>query len=230
MPRAFRLIAFAAGGGGLAACALVSGLKDYSAVMFDGGEPVTMPKDARSDAVADDGPSTDDASDDAGMNEDVNDGGASNGDADGDAGADGQVADANGGPGDANDGSPPVDANDANDANDAGPPPDASEGGCTQVVHSNGEGQTYTDCVPKNTYGLDEAAKACAAANAGSCATQLIVCGPNDTEIVECATVTNASCTCWAYQPPNLGRARKTALTGSFCQCPTSLGNDPTWN
>jgi hypothetical protein len=221
MRRLLWLIAFAAVGAGLAACALVSSLNDFSAVTLDAGASMTKPVDARADApaVTEDDTGSDDATD---AGPPPGDDGTPPGD-DADAESDAperddadaeEVADV------VDSEPPPV------DASDGGAPPDASDGGCTAVVHMNGEGQTYTDCTARGTYNLDQAAKACAAADAGTCATQSIICGINDTETVECAT--GASCTCWTYETPNIGHARKTQLAGTICQCP--LAGDPPWN
>jgi hypothetical protein len=220
MRRLLRLIAFAAVGAGLAACALVSSLNDFTAVTLDASASMTKPVDAHADApaVTEDDTGSDDASD---AEPPPSDDGTPAGD-DAEAEADAPESD----DADAAEVADVVDSEPPIDASDGGPSPDASDGECTAVLHSNGEGQSYTDCTPRGTYSLDQAAKACAAADAGTCATQSIICGINDTETVECAT--GASCTCWTYQTPNIGHARKTQLAGTICQCP--LASDPFWN
>jgi hypothetical protein len=221
MRRAFRLFAFAASGGGVAACALVSGLTDYSLGAVDAGTPVTKPPDAQGDApaAADDGPSADDVTEDRVMFDDGSDGAPSD---DADAETDGRPtedvdAHEGGGVEDAEGGGPPP------DANDGGPPPDANDG-CVPVVHSNGVGQTYTDCVPLNTYGPDEAAKACAATNVGTCGQNTVLCigGPT----IEC-TLMAGTCTCWSYTGPTAGRV-DTSKAGALCACPAPT--DPMWH
>jgi len=48
-----------------------------------------------------------------------------------------------------------------------------SDGGivdaCVLVTHDNGLGQTWQDCVPRGTYNLDQAMKACAASGVVTC-------------------------------------------------------------
>jgi hypothetical protein len=52
------------------------------------------------------------------------------------------------------------------DAGTGGAPPSDA---CALVTHSNGLGQTWQDCVPLGTYNLNQAMKACSAANATDC-------------------------------------------------------------
>lgn len=215
--RAFRLLAFATIGGGLAACALVSGLTDYSNGVVDAGTSVTKPPDARSDAPA---AADDDVTEDRVMFDDTSDGASSD---DADAETDGRPTedvDAHDGGRveDAEDGGPPP------DADGGGPPPPDANDGCVPVVHSNGVGQTYTDCVPLDTYGPDEAARACAASNAGTCGQNRFVCGGGPT--VEC-TLMATTCRCWSYTGPTAGRV-DTSKAGALCACPAQ--SDPMWH
>lgn len=210
--------------GGVGACAQVAGLPDYSNGASPDTNPAPKPKDAGHDSTAASGDDTDAAEasdDDAGPSDDGADG-ASDGDAETDA--DGSMNESDGAPeagGDAGDSGAGSDGGD-------GGAPDAGDGGsCFFVTHSNGLGKTYTSCAPLNTFGPDEAAKACAAAGAGPCATQMIICGINDTETLECAT-TASSCECWTYELPNVGFAKVSALAGNLCQCP--LPTDHAWH
>jgi hypothetical protein len=212
--------AFAACGGGLAACALVSGLKNYEAVERDSGATTT--RDARADAPAtsDDDSPADDASEDAMQDAPSTDDATV--DAPGD-GADDAPGDDTGvgeaGAADAGDAQPTVDASDG-----GGGAPDASDGGCKPVVHGNGLGQFYSDCAPLGTYNETEAAKACAAANQGACMANTALCGAGAD--MECTTSAN-TCLCWTYLGANAGRARVSGA-GVICQCP--VASDPLWN
>ena len=88
-------------------------------------------------------------------------------------------------------------------------------------------GGVYLSCEPGNTFGSDEAAKACASSGRGACATQMIICGLNDTETFECATTSGNPCVCWSYQQPNPGHVHVSTLSPGLCQC---AGNtDPGW-
>jgi hypothetical protein len=218
MRRLLWLIAFAATGAGLAACALVSSLNDFSAVTLDASIIVMNPVDARADApaVPEDDTGSDDATD-AGPT--PGDDGPPPGDDDADAEIDASAGDdaTDGAPSDANDSAPPV------DANDGGPPPDAGDGSaCKAIVHFNGLGQTYTDCAPLGTYNADEAAKACAAADAGACTENTILCANAP---MECTS--GNPCMCWTYGGTTAGRARASGAA-AICQCP--LATDPPWN
>jgi hypothetical protein len=216
MRRLLRLIAFAAGGAGLAACALVSSLNDFTAVTLDASGTMTKPVDAHADApaVTEDDTGSDDASDAEPPPGD--DGTPPGDDADAETDADSGVDATDGAPADASDSEPPV------DANEGGAPPDASDSGCKAVVHLNGLGQTYTDCTPLGTYNADEAAKACAAADAGACAENTILCANAP---MECTS--GNPCLCWTYGGTTAGRAR-TSGAAAICQCP--LAGDPFWN
>jgi hypothetical protein len=191
-------------------------LNDFSAVTLDAGTSMTKPIDARADApaVTEDDTGSDDASD---AGPPPGDDGTSPGD-DADAETDASATDdaTEGASSDANDSGPPV------DANDGGPPPDASDSGCKALVHFNGLGQTYTDCAPLATYNADEAAKACAAADAGACAENTVLCVNAP---MECTS--GNPCMCWTYGGTTAGRARVSGAA-AICQCP--LATDPLWN
>jgi hypothetical protein len=93
--------------------------------------------------------------------------------------------------------------------------------GCTLVVHSNGLGGTWTDCVPLGTYDHDQAVRACLSDGA-------IVCDvggsstSNGPYYVICA-VGLTDYPCWIYS--GLGTGQVTDGTGSRPATP----NDPHW-
>jgi hypothetical protein len=229
MRRVLSLLAFAAGGGGLAACALVSGINGFTEMGLDASATtVTKPPDANADAPSvtstDDSSSQDDASEEPPSADDADDAASDAGDgapgdesvADAPTGAD---ADAQTGPEDASDAAPPP-----TDAGDGGSPLDAGDGGCSlPVVHANGLGQFFSDCVPLGTYNAAQAAKACAAAGAGACSPNTALCGNAD---MDCTTTAN-TCMCWTYAGSTAGRARASGA-GPICQCPTAT--DPPWD
>jgi hypothetical protein len=231
MRRVLCLFALAAVGGGLAACALVSGINGFTEMGLDASATtVTKPADARPDSPSmtgtDDSPSEDDTNEEPPPVDDADDtgdaGDASDGApgdesvADGPTGAD---VDAEPAPEDAGDAAPPP-----TDAGDGGSPLDAGDGGCSMpVIHANGLGQFFSDCVPLGTYNAAQAAKACAAAGAGACSPNTVLCGNAD---MECTTTAN-TCMCWTYAGTTAGRARASGA-GVVCQCPTAT--DPLWN
>lgn len=48
---------------------------------------------------------------------------------------------------------------------------------CTLVTHTNGIGQTWQDCVPINTYDLNQAMRACEKSGAAHCTNNGSICG-----------------------------------------------------
>ena len=206
----FRLFAFSAAWGGLAACAAISGLKDYSAGEGGTDPPLTKFNEAGSDSPAS---PTEAASDDTSGGE-VPEGGDTDA-GDGSAKLDGPP-DAGDERGDASDGEASA------DADDGGSSPDAHDG-CASVSHSNGVGQHYTDCEPLKTYGAGEAAKACAAADAGACGANTTLCFGGPT--IEC-TQAAATCMCWSYTGATAGHVL-TSKAGAICACPAT--SDPSW-
>jgi hypothetical protein len=224
LKRAFLFLGLAAAGGGLGACALVTGLGDYTAVTLDASSS-TKPKDTGSDApvIVGDEPSSDDATDDGPVTS-QDDASDAEGDDAGDAtdapsSDDADAAPIEGGSEDANGG--------GDDASDGGPgQPDASDGGCARpVTHLNmivPIGQTFTDCAPLNTFDETQAMEACQASNGGACTMNANVCVAGDKAIV-CNTGTPCEC----YSGNNVGHMSKSGL-GALCACPGPT--DPFWN
>ncbi len=125
---------------------------------------------------------------------------------------------------DGRDTGPTADADDGSKPHDSGEAGN-NDGGCTPVTHSNGidGGTPYVDCAPLDTHSDTEAAKACASANVGSCAKNTLLCvGLGD---VEC-TQNASTCHCWSYS----GRATGHVSTGLgvVCACPGAA--DPQWH
>jgi hypothetical protein len=209
---------------GSAACAMLSGLKDYSAglVLDDGGKPApeketgVEPLDANDQETGSTGdedaesggPSTGDASD--GSGDDAADGAQGAGDADGATETD------DGGPADAGEGA------EGGPGEEAG----ASDGGCRiPLLHMNGLGQNYFDCAPLMTYNETQAQKACASStgDASACTANTMACQFVGGETLVCSN----SCECWAYSGSVAGRANNGGL-GHLCSCPATI--DPSWN
>jgi hypothetical protein len=82
-------------------------------------------------------------------------------------------------------------------------PVDAASDVCVPVTHSNGIGQTWTDCVPLGTYNTMQALKACAAFLGVS------VPACNVSPVSDCGggTVSIAGGT-WTYNGPNEGHVQ----------------------
>ncbi len=72
------------------------------------------------------------------------------------------------------------------------------DGGTPLVVHSNGFGQTFSDCQPLGTYNVNQAFEACAAStgDAGACSIPAgFTCSGGN---LVCAQ-SGSTCTCWRY-------------------------------
>jgi hypothetical protein len=211
------LVVLAAVASGPAACAMLSGISEYSKDAIDAGgkiPPDETSVDNQPDVNADEPGDDDDGISESGGP--VSEGGV---DASPDDAADG--------------------ASDADATDDVGPPegggepdagqtPDGSGGddaGCLSMVHSNGQGQTYFDCSPPMTYTETEAQKACVAStvDAAACSANTTVCSIFGGETVICST----SCVCWGYTGGAMGHVNTGGL-GHVCTCPGQL--DPTWN
>ena len=116
----------------------------------------------------------------------------------------------------------------------------AIDSGCS-IVHSTGVGSSYTDCVPLNTYGIEEADKACAADVTAQgpiadnetlkCEAGLKVTATGET--MECDPrmdgTTFVSCTCWTYSGEATGHVA-TGLDPMLGNCKIPTTSDPTWN
>jgi hypothetical protein len=86
------------------------------------------------------------------------------------------------------------------------------------VTHSNGLGQTWTDCVPLNTYNQTQAIEACVASTGNPISCAEFLCGSTTVPNVVCS-----STSCWAYLGSTQGR-----VSTSGQSCPTLA--DPSWN
>src|SRR5271155_3117350 len=104
--------------------------------------------------------------------------------------------------------------------------PTETSDACTPVTHSNGVGQTWTDCVPLGTYNETQAMKACAAVydgDAGTCIPMSSWCGAN----VVVSNVTGCGTQVWNYQSVDVSRDGR---VNASCNdtCPQST--DAIWN
>lgn len=66
---------------------------------------------------------------------------------------------------------------------------------CASVLHSDGIGDSWSDCVPAGTHNAEQALRACESAHAGPC--QAIDCGGD----AGAEAVCNA-CACWTFAGP----------------------------
>ena len=102
--------------------------------------------------------------------------------------------------------------------------PGCCSGSC-QTTHSNGEGQSFYDCVTTGTYNQTQATEACAAYTGNQALCTAYSCtGPGSNSVV-CGT-TGSVCICWNFSGSNVGHAHSSG--SSACACPAS--NDVTWN
>jgi hypothetical protein len=203
------------------ACNAVSGIGDFGVGGAEAGGTITM--DGTSDGRVDSPQTPQDAmaSSDGGPNDGSSQPEATDGSSQphpdagvdaGDARPDGNGGGPEGGPGDAGDA--------GTDAQEAGTGP--CDGGTALVVHSNGLGDTFTDCTPLATFNLTQAFEACAAhtGDAGACSVDPITCSQGDQV---CGTIASV-CTCWRYNGNSSGRYSQ----GSSCNCVGSAS--PQWN
>ena len=99
---------------------------------------------------------------------------------------------------------------------------------CTSATHSNGLGQTWTDCVPLGTYDSAQALKACRASGASrcvdlgsdvGCGTTAMVLGSNGSGIANFVGQ-------WGYAGSGVGLVG-TSSCSAYCPCEAS---GKTWN
>jgi hypothetical protein len=111
------------------------------------------------------------------------------------------------------------------DCNNAAPNTNACEcvgtgccGASCQVIHSNGVGQNYYDCVEAGTINQAQATKACQAYSAvfeaGACSNY--GCTGNAGQVV-CTAGVAPNCVCWKWDPGNSGVNGKVSTS---CACP----------
>jgi hypothetical protein len=221
-PQSHGLVALAAIAVGTTACALISGLSDFSerAGGDAGAGMASPPLDAPGNATGQPSDAMADLPSDAA--EDVGGSDASSNDAAGDVGGSDVPSNDAETSGDASDGGRP------GDAAEGGPVPDGGNGGCQLYTHANGLGQTFTDCVPLDTYDTAQATKACAAADAGTCVANSMVCFGGAT--LECTPRGSDPCSCWSYSGSTAGHVATTH--GLFCggpnECP--MASDNQWH
>ena len=220
-PQSYGLVALVLIAVGSTACAVLSGLSDFSerAAGDAGGSADSRALDARFDATAPTADAVAELPDDAAGN--VRGSEASSNDAAGDVGGSDASSNDAEAYGDASDGGQPADAADGGPGLDGG-----SDGGCQLYTHANGLGQTFVDCVPLDTYDTAEAAKACAAADAGTCVANSMVCFG---ATLECTPRGSDPCACWSYSGSTAGHVATTR--GGFCggpnECP--MASDTQW-
>lgn len=131
-------------GGALAAAVLIAGCGGN--VFSSEGRPAVISLEAGDDGAPQPG---EDSATDGGGGDDA------------DPGADaGPIHDA-GHPRDAGEDVGTVDAGGPDSGGDVADEPDADDSGCPLVTHSDGLGQSWTDCTPLGTYSQDEALAAC---------------------------------------------------------------------
>lgn len=96
--------------------------------------------------------------------------------------------------------------------------------GC-QTSHSDGQGQTFYDCNPADTYSSATAIAACTAfakGDAGDCSDNWTCSGDSNNYVCFDTTSNVNDCTtCWAYTGPNKGKVVN-------CECPWS--SIASWN
>jgi len=105
-------------------------------------------------------------------------------------------------------------------------------GALCETQHDNGQGQSFYDCEPLNTYNLAQAIKACAAftGDPASCTDYGDACTGSlggATSVVCGDPAANADCACWAYAGDDVGYTYNDPM-GKGCKC--ALIGDPTWD
>jgi hypothetical protein len=213
--RPHALVALLGIAAGSAACALVSGLSDFSEETADDASASTTASDG---ARAEPNGRTEDVSND--VSDDASDAGANDGAPAADAPSYDADADVQG------DGRQVADVSDGGRAGDGGG--DGGDGGCVLYSHTNGLGQTFVDCVPLDTYDKTEAEKACAAAEGGACAAASFCPGGDSLECMTGGNGPNTTCACWSYSGSTegaVGTANGFWCTGPMTmECPTMGG------
>ena len=126
-----------------------------------------------------------------------------------------------------------ADAEDADGGSgeDARPEADAAQEveACSPVTHSDGLGQSWSDCAPLGTYDQAEAQAACSAwaavnGSSGALGCSVSICPDGASTIVYWLS-TEATCAAnWVYQGAATGHV---GPVGIGCMCPTQ--SDPSW-
>jgi hypothetical protein len=106
----------------------------------------------------------------------------------------------------------PLDAADAQ-------PPGTGPDGCTLVTHSDGLGQSWSDCAPLGTLDLAEATAACVAGYGSNLACSSHICGSGQPSDPAFHAVCG-SLVCWAYDGPYAGKVSLPSSGG----CPSASG------
>jgi hypothetical protein len=113
--------------------------------------------------------------------------------------------------------SPEIDSDSSVSVPDSSAPTEAEVDACTPVLHSNGLGQSWTDCVPLGTYNEAQAKKACWAAVGPASAMSLCNVTPSCNEAVFYAVGI------WSYAGATAGYVSSMPVT-----CPTV--SSPMWD
>jgi hypothetical protein len=114
-------------------------------------------------------------------------------------------------------GTPEIDSGSFVPVPDSSAPVEAEVDACTPVLHSNGLGQSWTDCVPLGTYNEAQAKKACWAAVGPASAMSLCNVTPSCNEAVFYAVGI------WSYAGATAGYVSSMPVT-----CPTV--SSPMWD
>ena len=100
-----------------------------------------------------------------------------------------------------------------------------------QSAHSNGEGQSFYDCVALGTINQTQAMAACAAFTGDGTQCQALTCtsGKATGELSVCSVRSPTSCSCWAYGGLGSGHVYNAGAPG-FNSCGCVFATDPSWN
>jgi hypothetical protein len=103
-------------------------------------------------------------------------------------------------------------------ASSTGGAADDVDAACTAVVHNDGVGQQWRDCVASGTYDEDQAMSACrawCAVNGGCACTDVVgsLCGDKSGQV----TATHYDVMSWVWEGPNAGNLIRAAFDGVPC-------------
>jgi hypothetical protein len=92
------------------------------------------------------------------------------------------------------------------------------------VKHSNGEGQSWFDCAPANTFDETQATEACAAFTGDASQCHALSCGGSASV---CSDGSLQACDCWIYAAPDGGRVKENPAGNCACK---GNSNSASWN
>jgi hypothetical protein len=93
------------------------------------------------------------------------------------------------------------------------------DGGACQIMHSNGVGQSFYDCVAAGTHNQTQATEACAAFTGDASQCHSMSCGSGS---AVCSDGSGDACDCWIYSGDSAGRVKHNSVGSCGCQSDSS--------